>query len=274
MAYFGVTDVGSVRKMNQDVWGERAFPFGLILVVCDGMGGAASGEIASGLARDAFLDSAAAALAAGEPTKKTAAEALFDAALAAGRVVRDDADANSEHYGMGTTLVGCAVLPYAEVDCEIAVVANIGDSRAYLITQQGIRQITEDHSVVAEMVANGEITKEQARVHPRRNLITKALGSIIIEEPDIFAVKLRRGSRILLCSDGLCGVLTDSELLRIARRDAGVREICAELIKAAIDCGAPDNVTAVIYENDGGTIGFAQVNDGGAKMVEGDGENA
>ena len=145
---------------------------------------------------------------------------------------------------MGTTLVS------AVVSSEVAVVANVGDSRAYHIGAVGIRRVTHDHSVVEEMLASGEITPEQARTHPNRNLITRALGP----EPDIacdtYVVPLKRGDCLLLCTDGVTGTALDRELLEIVHSTPDGDAALARLLELARSRGAPDNVTAVLIRSD------------------------
>ena len=126
------------------------------------------------------------------------------------------------------------------------VVANIGDSRLYYVTDTEISQITTDHSVVQEMVERGEITRNDARHHPSKNLITRALGASLHEPPDVFFIKMKEGESILLCSDGLTEVVLDSEIQYQLITGTSVRESCEILVNMALERGAPDNVTAVV----------------------------
>ncbi|MDR0917468.1 MAG: Stp1/IreP family PP2C-type Ser/Thr phosphatase [Oscillospiraceae bacterium] len=251
MAYFGLTDVGRQRKNNQDVFRiERVFGVTL-LCVCDGMGGAASGEIASKLACDKLIAVADNHIAKAEPTIENIQTALRLGIADANRAVSDDARQHPERDGMGTTLVAAAITG------DTAVVANIGDSRAYHLSGGAIRQITRDHSVVAELVERGEITPEQARIHPRRNLITRVLGSEPSDPtgdtPDLFTVPLSIGDMVLLCTDGLCGVLTDTVISETVTTAPDLESACRSLVDKTLARGAPDNVTIAIFKYDGRT---------------------
>jgi protein phosphatase len=228
--------------MNQDTFREWSAEHICVAVVCDGMGGMNSGEVASELAADTFMSELRAfadeATAPHEAAQYSAP--MVNAVLRAGAVIYERGATDPECDGMGTTLVAAAVAGYR------ACVANIGDSRAYHITERGIKRVTRDHSVVEEMVERGEITREQARVHPSRNLITRALGSVRGERPDIFEVDLARGDGLLLCTDGLTNVLTDAEICSVVRSALSAEFAVRSLIDTTIERGAPDNVTAVL----------------------------
>jgi polyribonucleotide nucleotidyltransferase len=127
-------------------------------------------------------------------------------------------------------------------------VVNIGDSRAYYITLRGITQVTNDHSVIEEMIARGDITRAEAWKHPSKHLITRALGTLVDEEPDVFYLDLYRGDYILLCSDGLTNLVMDSEILFQLQSGVSVRESCEKLVEMALTRGAPDNVTVVLFK--------------------------
>ena len=143
---------------------------------------------------------------------------------------------------MGTTMVAVAVFD----GC--AHILNIGDSRAYHIGEEGIRQITRDHSVVEDLVQRGEITPDEARSHPQKNLITRALGSESHVEGDLYEVKLEKGEFILMCTDGLSNVLSDQEILSEVLHGGAAGGCCQRLLDVAISRGAPDNVTAVVIQ--------------------------
>ncbi len=242
MNLWAVTDVGLVRQQNQDAYcaqllsQERA-----LLAVCDGMGGARAGNVASRLAIDTFCAAVMETLAASDAPEDIR-QGLLSAAEAANTAVYRRAMEDPECTGMGTTLV--AVL----VDGETCYVLNVGDSRAYRISQQGIRQITRDHSLVGDLVANGEITAEQARVHPQKNLITRALGATRHVQADLFCEPYAPEEFILLCSDGLSNLLSDQELLYEALHGGPPEECCGRLLESALSRGAPDNVTAVLLQ--------------------------
>ena len=212
-----------------------------ILVVCDGMGGANAGNVASELAANAFMECIGEHLEdMGRP--RDIAKIMTEAVLAANAVVFDKSLYDSEFSGMGTTLTAAVSTNGGEV------VASIGDSRLYHITDEDITQITKDHSVVQDMVERGEISRTEARRHPSKNLITRAIGTSIYEPPDIFFLNINIGEYILLCSDGLSNVVTDNEILSAVQSGNTVRESCEALVDLALSRGAPDNVTTVIYK--------------------------
>jgi len=244
MELWGITDSGKVRKYNQDVF--KMFSNEdkdiAVLVVCDGMGGANAGDVASELAADAFMDHMRTWIdnLSNESTLNEIAEIMTKAVIVANSLVFKKSQQDEEHTGMGTTLTAAVSTNDGEV------VVNVGDSRLYHVTNNKITQITRDHSVVEDMVERGEITRSQARWHSSRNLITRALGTGLYEPPDVFFFKMKSGEAILLCSDGLTDVVLDNEIQFELLRGATVREICEALVDKALERGAPDNVTAVI----------------------------
>lgn len=242
MEYFGITDRGCVRKNNQDMFlcEDIRLIDSVLLIVCDGMGGAKSGNIASKMAAETFRDTLLANLDLfGDST--SLAEQMKFAAEKANEVVYDRSNSDESCSGMGTTIVA------AVLNREEATVVNVGDSRAYLISRtEGIRQITTDHSVVEQLVLRGDITRDEARKHPNKNLITRAIGTSDRVLADTFCVRIKEGDRLLLCSDGLSNVIAEEQLAYEALKTDNMTECCENFIKAAIDLGAPDNVTAVI----------------------------
>jgi protein phosphatase len=243
MEIWGKTDKGRVRQITQDVFMTLTCePLGVaVLVVCDGMGGARSGEVASASAAERFIELMRAALDGADGGGGGLASSMADAVTAAGEEVYTRSVTDPDCAGMGTTLVAAAVTPRGEV------VVNVGDSRAYHIAGGAIRQVTKDHSVVEDMVDRGDITRYEARNHPNKNLITRALGTSDREEPDVFPLSMAPGDYLLLCSDGLSNLVPEEELLRETRRGESVSEICEVLVNLALSRGAPDNVTAVLY---------------------------
>ena len=226
------TDVGLVRTNNQD----RLLVADSLFAVADGMGGAAAGEVASTTAIEGLLE---AFKEAGEATP----ESLIDAARSANRAVWDQAEANPEMRGMGTTLVAIAL-----VGGDRLAVVNIGDSRLYLLRGEELRQVTSDHNLVAELVAEGRISKEEAEVHPRRNIMTRALGVDPEVDVDLFVEDPQPGDRYLLCSDGLPRELRDDHIVSILRRFADPSEAAKELVDEAKRRGGNDNITAVVVD--------------------------
>lgn len=236
----GVTDKGVVRTQNQDSYylkpGVEGGP--AVAIVCDGMGGARAGNVASELA----VTAAAAYLESLSPEElvRTPGEHLERAASQANEVILQRACHDPDCGGMGTTMVAALVWE------DRAILLNIGDSRAYQVNSDGIRKVTRDHSLVEELVAQGEITPEQARRHPQKNLITRALGSEPTARADLYELALRQGDFLLLCSDGLSNVLTDSEIFRMVTEGNLPESSCRRMLDMTLSRGAPDNVTAVL----------------------------
>ncbi|MBE6961030.1 MAG: Stp1/IreP family PP2C-type Ser/Thr phosphatase [Ruminococcaceae bacterium] len=248
MKIWKITDTGLVRKDNQDSYGviEQAAGGYTICVVCDGMGGAAAGALASSIAVETFLQSVQSVLTADASTEQIQEMASYSVTLA-NKAIREYASRHEDCLGMGTTLVS-AIAKDGNV-----IVSNVGDSRAYHIFNEDIVKITKDHSLVERMVERGDITEEEARRHPKRNLITRALGpdsSIIC---DSYITALKPGEYILLCTDGLVDTVTDQEIL-FELVHSGPMETCLQrLLTIAKANGAPDNITAVLlYEEKGG----------------------
>lgn len=238
----GATDTGKRRKVNEDnhAWwipdGERERrQRGLLLVLADGMGGAQAGEQASFLAVQTVVDCYR--RAAGEDLLQE----LRSAVETANEVIYDEACNHEQYTGMGTTCTAAVIL-----DRELLIV-HVGDSRAYKIDEAGISPVTRDHSLVAEMVHRGELRPDQIWNHPRRNVVTRAVGirpqvEVDVEQRSDF---LSPGEILLLCSDGLHGVVTEREIWTIIQ--ATPPENAAQaLIDAANDKGGPDNITAVL----------------------------
>lgn len=233
MKIWGLTDRGTVREQNQDTFHLWKEDNTAALLVCDGMGGARAGNVASALAAQAFTEAIQHSDA--QPDQR------LTAALAqANEQVYQRAHRDPDCRGMGTTLVA------ALVEDNLAHIINVGDSRAYYLSQDGIRQITIDHSLVQDLLQRGHITPEEARNHPNKNVITRALGVDNKLEGDLFTQELEPGSMLLLCSDGLSNVLEDEELLEVALHGGTPEEGCQRLIGLALERGATDNVTAVL----------------------------
>ncbi len=241
MRVCGVTDTGCRRQDNQDSWTIRHLGGdAVLLVVCDGMGGAQAGSVASSVAVEAF---AAAVEASGAPEGRDQWEKLLASACreANGEVYRLSLE-HREYEGMGTTLVAALALPGG------VCFLNVGDSRGYVLEDQAIHQATVDHSLVQMLVDRGEITPAQARVHPQKNLITRALGVEGHVECDLTWREPGAGSRLLLCSDGLSNVLDDETILRLSGQQGSPEEFCRALLDLTLERGAPDNVTVVLAQ--------------------------
>ena len=240
MQSWGLTDKGCVRKMNQDAYEIRQLDRNTLLcVVCDGMGGAKSGNIASSLAVDVFSQEIERTWTPNMEWDK-ADQLLKNAVKLANFTVYDQAMQFEEFDGMGTTLVAAFIRGW-----KVSFV-NVGDSRAYIINQNGIRQITKDHSVVQMMVDRGELTAEMAKSYPGKNLITRAVGTEITVSSDIFRQELNKGDFLLLCSDGLSNLMDDQEILFEVVHGVNKERCCKRLLDIAISRGSPDNVTCVL----------------------------
>jgi len=239
MEYWGLTDPGCIRPQNQDAYQmEQLDRNTLLCVVCDGMGGAKSGNVASSLAVDVFTQEVRQSWT-GDMDQERIDRMLLSAVKLANFTVYDQAQQFEEFTGMGTTLV--AVLVHGKK----ATVVNVGDSRCYHVDSKGIRQLTVDHSVVQMMVARGEVSPEQARRYPGKNLITRAIGTEPVVLCDIFHRKVERGDCLLLCSDGLSNVIDEQEILFEIAYGQDKQRCCERLLQIAKNRGAPDNVTSV-----------------------------
>lgn len=240
MQYWGLTDQGCVRKQNQDAYHIQQLDRNTLLcVVCDGMGGAKSGNIASTLAVDVFVQEVQRSWTSNADWDKTE-QILRSAVKLANFTVYDQGVQFEEFDGMGTTLVA-ALIRGRRVS-----VINVGDSRAYAITRSGIHQISRDHSVVQMMVDRGELTSEQAKTYPGKNLITRAIGTEPVILSDTFRMEMNRGDYILLCSDGLSNMMDDQEILFEVVHGVNKQHCCQRLLDIAISRGSPDNVTSVL----------------------------
>ena len=223
------SDVGRVRSHNEDSYLVQSPLF----AVCDGMGGHAAGEVASSIAVETIAKTA----------PKTADAALLGAAVEAANAAVIEAAVN----GLGKPGMGCtATVAYVEKDT--VAVAHVGDSRAYLLHEGSLIRITRDHSYVEELVDAGEITADEARVHPNRSVITRALGSDPAMYADHFQINVETGDRLILCSDGLSSMIPDGEIERIASQST-TPQICTDnLVDAALAAGGSDNVTVVVVD--------------------------
>ena len=240
MQSWGLSDPGCVRKQNQDSYHiEQIDKNTLLGIVCDGMGGAKSGNIASTLAVDVFVQEIRRCYKSSMDQEKID-QMLMSAAKLANFTVYDQSLQIEEFDGMGTTLV--AVL----IKGKKATVINVGDSGAYGIDADGIHQITKDHSLVQMMVDRGELTPERAKTYPGKNFITRAIGTEPIIISDLFHRNLAKGDFILLCSDGLSNMMDDQEILFEVVHGVNKQHCCQRLLNIAKNRGAPDNVTSVL----------------------------
>lgn len=224
-----LTDVGNVRSHNEDSYCATSPLF----VVADGMGGHEAGEVASAIAIQVMKENIP-----DGPFADVLGTAVKKANLA---VLRGAADGTGKP-GMGTTMT--AALIYEDE----LVIAQVGDSRAYLLHEGVLQRITRDHSLVADYVAQGRITEEEARYHPQRSVITRALGSDPDMEPDLYSLRVAEGDRLLLCSDGLTSMVEDEGIAAILAAHEDPQRCCTALVQEALAAGGLDNVTAIVVD--------------------------
>ncbi len=260
---FALTDVGQIREHNEDAFvvadletgtpldfGDgyheiTADPHGLLFLVADGMGGAASGELASSMAGTLVLDTLRRGWQASHPSAAAFAEALRDATALANSRIHQFARENPEHRGMGTTATIVGLLG------DRLFLAQVGDSRAYLVRDGQVQQLTKDQSLMQRLVDAGELTAEQAEVSERRNIILQALGPEAQITVDLTHQQIRRGDTLIVCSDGLSGLVRAPELVAVAREERDVRAMCTRLVGRANALGGHDNITVIAARFDG-----------------------
>lgn len=248
MTIYGLTDKGIVRDANEDCIGISCLQNGMtIAVVCDGMGGAAGGRIASELAEETFMKSmveASAELERANFDAKKVRAAMLDAIAKANLAVLERSREDLSLFGMGCTLNAAVFIERRSR----LFFANVGDSRLYMIRKREIKQLTKDHSYVQLLLDNKEITQKEAEQHPQKNLITKALGIKEELEPDIYERRTypRSETYFLLCSDGLHGLLPRDVLKRVALSDMSIHEKVFTYIRLANDAGGYDNISAIL----------------------------
>lgn len=232
-SYYGSrTEVGHVREHNED--SLTVLP--PLFAVADGMGGHEAGEIASEITINTLNDLA---------PESADAEALARAVVAANLNVIKAPSQGIGREGMGTTLTA------AILEKERLIIAQVGDSRAYLLHNGSLQQITRDHSLMADMIEAGQLTEAEARVHPNRSVITRAIGSDPHMQPDLYELNVETGDRLLLCSDGVCGMIEDSEIASIMRQAPSAQACADQLVEAALHAGGFDNATAVVVDAEG-----------------------
>lgn len=229
------TDTGKVRSSNQD----RCLATSALVAVADGMGGHVGGEIAARTAIDALQRSFAAS---------RSASGLASATIQANRAVFDQSERDGSLRGMGTTLTAAAIVGTGRR--ERVAVANVGDSRAYLLRDGELVQLTDDHSLVEEMVRNGELTPAEAATHPHRHVLTRALGIDESVKVDTWEIDPAAGGRLLLCSDGLTNECSDAEIAGVLGTAADPATAAERLVALALEHGGSDNVTVVVADID------------------------
>lgn len=237
MRAYAKTDVGFKRAVNQDYMycSENSVgSFRNLFIVADGMGGHKAGDYASKLCVEQMVQSI-------EKSEHKTPVSLFEEAVdAANGAVYSESQEHEEYEGMGTTLVACTMQE------DTLYVANIGDSRLYLLRDDDIMQITEDHSLVEEMVKQGNITESEARVHPQKNIITRAVGIDQSVQADFFEVEIYPDDIIMLCSDGLSNMIEDEDMEYIVKRSKSLQDAGETLVARANENGGSDNITVVL----------------------------
>jgi len=256
LAVCGATNVGVRRADNQDAFviadlgsGDLSNPCsrteiplstqGILLLVCDGMGGAAAGDLAARIAADAVKRQL---VGAGQAVVEHPNESLKSAVSGANGAVLAEADVRPAARGMGTTCTAAIVLP------DRLSVAQVGDSRAYLLRDGRLQRMTRDQTMADQLVELGALRPEQVAAYPYRHVLIQAVGTRSTIEPVTSEARLQRGDRILLCSDGLHGPVPDHEIARILGAPADINRVTQELIHAALSAGGPDNVTVVVAD--------------------------
>lgn len=236
MNYYSATDVGRVRSMNQDYIFASGRPVGKLpnlFVVADGMGGHNAGDRASSYAVEVVRESIRGS------RERNPIKNLRQAIESANKKVLEEANREEIYRGMGTTIVAATIVKGT------LYVANVGDSRLYIIGEH-IRQITRDHSLVEEMIRSGNLTREEGRWHPDKNIITRAVGVGRRVEIDFFEWKLSRRDTVLLCSDGLSNMVEDAQIEKIIKEEGSLRKAGEKLVEAANRNGGYDNISVLL----------------------------
>lgn len=240
---FSITDIGKERELNQDyvfTSEERIGNLPNVFIVADGMGGHNAGDYASHFTVDTIVEEIRRSF------EQSPVKILDNAIQEANEKLRERAALDVKLSGMGTTLVAATVMG------QYLQVANVGDSRLYIINDKGIRQVTRDHSLVEEMVRMGGIDRETARTHLDKNIITRAIGATEEIDVDFFQEELQSGDTVLLCSDGLTNMLSDDEIHEIVGRQCDIEGKARSLIQAANEHGGKDNIAVILIEPLGG----------------------
>lgn len=238
MKTFSMTDVGQVRKINQDYLFTSENPVGNLpnlFIVADGMGGHNAGDFASRFTVENVVE----AVKNSKETQKVAI--IREAIEQTNRKLIEKAGEKEELAGMGTTIVVCTI------EENQACIANVGDSRLYILGND-IKQVTKDHSLVEEMVRMGELDPENARIHPNKNIITRAIGAGEEVLVDFFTIPIEKGNRILMCSDGLTNMVEDEEIRLIVDRQQDLVDGVQQLIACANQNGGKDNIAVILIE--------------------------
>ncbi|ELK46137.1 UNVERIFIED_CONTAM: Stp1/IreP family PP2C-type Ser/Thr phosphatase [Halobacillus marinus] len=244
LGYF-LTDQGQVRNHNEDAGGVFSEKAPILAVVADGMGGHQAGDVASRMATDhlhnKWKESGTIA------TPEEAEQWMIETVRSANDEIKAYADEHEECQGMGTTIVAAISTD------QFATIAHIGDSRCYLANAYGFQSVTDDHSLVNELVRTGQITEEEAEHHPRKNVLLKALGTEFGLEPDVRTLEFEKDDRLLLCTDGLTNKVNDQELSELKDFHGEWEDFCRRLIELANARGGEDNITLAVVHYDSAT---------------------
>ncbi len=240
MKAYSITDVGAKRKVNQDYVYCKEEAIGNLpnlFIVADGMGGHNAGDMASKTCVECVAD-----FVRGNGALRTPISIIEKAVELANEEIISKAKADEQYEGMGTTFVASTIID------DTMYVANIGDSRLYIIDEE-IRQITEDHSLVEEMIKKGEIDRKNARFHPNKNIITRALGASSDVMADFFEISVKKGDIVLMCSDGLSNMLDDDEIFDMVNKGRDdIVMTCLSLVAKANEYGGKDNISIVMVQ--------------------------
>lgn len=241
MRSFGKSVEGMQRKNNEDsiYVGNENMPVKNIFIVADGMGGHNAGEVASGHAIEKFVE-----YVKDNYDSENILDVLLEGVIAANKAVYEEAVNNENENGMGTTFT-CAC-----IENEKLYAVHVGDSRIYILKNNKLQQITNDHSFVMEMVKQGRITLEEARVHPKRNVITRAVGTEETVDVDTIIKDLGEDDVVLICSDGLSGMMCDEDIEKIINENEDVCQCVEKLVEKANENGGKDNISAIIIRNE------------------------
>lgn len=238
MKAYAVTDVGKKRPMNQDYVYCSLKPVGNLpnlFIVADGMGGHKAGDMASRFTVDTFVDLVS------ESCEKDPITLMDSTIKIVNTRLLDKAKESMDYEGMGTTLVVATVID------DILYVANVGDSRLYLVNDE-LRQITRDHSLVEEMISMGELERKDARTHEKKNIITRAIGGQSSVMADFFPVDIKVGDKVVMCSDGLCNMVDDDIIKKVVKDNNDIEQAATKLVEMANDNGGKDNISIIIIE--------------------------
>ena len=245
MRSYAMTDIGKTRVVNQDYVFSCQEPVGNLpnlFIVADGMGGHQAGDFASSYSVKKFIESVSLSL------QKNPHKIFQDAIRYANKELIEKSRSNPELKGMGTTMVALTILG------DKACVANVGDSRLYFLEKEQLTQITVDHSLVQEMIRIGELTKETARIHPDKNIITRAVGAGKDINVDSFEFTITKNSTILMCSDGLSNMVEDDQIALLLKSAKTPEKIGKKLIETANRNGGKDNIAVIVINSDSGEV--------------------